>query len=142
MLDLSAVVARVKSLCPSFRVVGGAAELAAAVDGQMAAPAVYVVPGGHTAERNTMAGAVSQRLTETIDVFVVAKNVTGAGKGAGAVADVRGLVLELRAALHGWSPDPVIDLFELAGGRRESFTPGAMVWREAFLTTYEVRAYP
>jgi hypothetical protein len=138
MLDLSSVITRLKTICSaSFKQIGSAADLAAAADGLPTAPSCYVVPGGYTAQANEMLGITAQRVSEEFDVFIVAKSYSG--KGNDAVADIRTLILAVRTALHGWLPATDCVPLEMAGGQRESFEPGVMIWRDSYRTSYEVR---
>lgn len=140
MLSLATVVTRLRDTCPSFRLVAGAAEVAAARNGVPAAPAAYVIPLGESSADNQVAGshAVMQRVEHVFGVLIATRNATD-GRGQAGVDDLDALKAEVRSALLGWQSDDALDPILFGGGQLVGFFDGFVWWQEEFATAYYLR---
>lgn len=126
--------------------VAGAAAFAALTEASLPrAPALWVVPLRETADANLLIGGLHQRITVTLGVVYVVRQVQDAVGGAANddLADLRGAVL---GALLGWTPAlatgaPTADPEPLvyAGGGLLQFANALLFWQDQFTTRYTVR---
>jgi hypothetical protein len=103
-MDLSLIIARLKSQLSGLKSIGGSADLDSAIAGQVFPPAAFVLPLTESASQNEMLGSTEQRITQTFSVVHVINNRRDA-VGAAALDDLVALRTALRVALVGWVPD-------------------------------------
>jgi hypothetical protein len=139
MLMLAEVAERLRDSCPSFRVVGDAAQFAAVIDQLPDTPAVYVLPLNERAGPNRFAsGAVHQEVESQFGVVMAVRNVSDA-RGSAAGSDLTALREEVAAALIGWMPTGCSDLVIYAGGELVTFVNGCLWWQDEYLTAFPLR---
>lgn len=141
-MNLAPVVERLKAETGStFRVVGRAAELNAALEaGVPATPAVYVIPLAEQAGDEFLLGVTAQRIQARFGVLLLVRNAADGTRGSATLDDLEPLRGAVRSALHGWAPggagsEPC--LFE--SGELLSFEPGALSWLDTWRTAEEWR---
>jgi len=137
-MDLSLIVARLKTELTALRSVGASADLDAAIEGVVAMPAAFVLPLAESSRDMGMTGATGQRIAQAFCVLHVLSNRRDAQGGA-ALDDLKVHRLALRQALVGWVPDE-------ATGEPVTYTAGRLLrldgdgrlwWIDEFeLTTY------
>jgi hypothetical protein len=118
-MDLSLIVARLKTQLGALRTVGASADLDAAIDGALAVPAAFVLPLTETGIDTSLVGRTGQRIAQAFGVLQVVSNRRDAQGGA-ALDDLKNHRLNLRAALVGWVPD-------VATGEPVLFTSGRLL---------------
>lgn len=137
-MDLSLIVARLKTELSALRSVGASADLDAAIEGAVAMPAAFVLPLAESAQDMAMTGQTGARIRQAFGVLHVVSNRRDA-QGGQALDDLKAHRLALRAALVGWVPVE-------ADGEPVRFTAGRLLrldgdgrlwWMDEFeLTTY------
>lgn len=138
-MDMAPIIARVKDQVPAFKIVGGAAGIAAAAKALAAAPAAFVVEETDSAGDNNIANDVHQRVTVNLGVFLAVPNAQdSSGEAGGGALEI--LRLALRAALLGWSPAAGIDPITYVSGVLFRFEPGLLWWRENWRTAHYIRS--
>lgn len=137
---LDACVERIRREVAALRFVAGAADLAGlSAEKLKAAPMGWVVPLSETASNNELnSGAISQRLTKSIGVVIVARNVRDA-RGEAARKDLEYLRDGVRKALIGWAPDINHDPIIYSRGRLLSMGDGAVWWQDEYQTATYLR---
>ena len=118
-MDLSLIVARLKTELTALRSVGASADLDAAIEGAVAMPSAFVLPLAESAQDLGMNGSTGQRITQAFGVLHVVSNKRDAQGGA-ALDDLKTHRLALRQALVGWVPAP-------ADGEPVTFTGGRLL---------------
>lgn len=137
-MDLSLIVARMKTQLTALRSVGASADLDAAIEGSVAMPAAFVLPLADRAADMEMTGSTGQRIVQAFGVLHVLSNKRDS-QGAAALDELKTHRLALREALVGWVPVE-------ADGEAVTFTGGRLLrldgdgrlwWIDEFqLTTY------
>jgi hypothetical protein len=138
MSMIAAIVARLEATKAQtgLKRVGGAAAFQAAVETNPAAvPAAYVFTLDETAGPNPVAPDVIQRVSASIGVVLVARNLSDA-KGAAAGQDMETLRAAVKAVLLGWSPAEGHDPLERGRAHLLAFRDGHMWWQDAYTTAY------
>ncbi len=127
-MDLDAVIARLKGQITGMREIGGAADLDAAIKGNVAVPALYVVRLSVQAERSKSTGPVRQRLTTLFGVLQVTENLRDI-RGGAAAAQVEKVSDAVMAALIGWVPDAGTgEPVEFVGGDLVAGQANGRIW--------------
>lgn len=129
------VQARLQALDPPvFRLVEGAAGLAALTDAPLATPAAYVFTGPRAGGPNTRAtGGHLQRVEHDIVVVIVTRNV-GDSRGAAASLDAEAAMARTDAALVGWQPPSAEDVLSFVSSQPVRMQ-GGQVWLEVVYAT-------
>lgn len=137
-MDLSLIVARLKSQLSALRTVGASADLDAAIDGVVAMPAAFVLPLAESVRDTGLVSSTGQRIAQAFGVLHCVSNRRDAQGGA-ALDDLKTHRLALRQTLVGWVPDdatgePVL----FTGGRLLRLDgDGRLWWIDEFeLITY------
>ncbi|MBB1601579.1 hypothetical protein [Variovorax sp. UMC13] len=121
-MDLSPVIARLRTKLIGLRAIGGSADLDAAMRGVVVAPSAYVMPLVEQGREIPTTGPTRQRLTSLFGVILVIENVRD-NTGAASLVDLNGLRTQLFDALVGWVPDDQV-------GEPVIFTSGELVQAE------------
>jgi hypothetical protein len=131
--------ARLRAFVPELTEVAGAAGLASIAKARLSDGGCYLFQERIAASPNGMINATMQRLTETIAVLIVVRNVQDArgGDAADAVFALRALI---NAALLDWQPDPGADPLEYGGGTLVTFADGFLIWKDSYMTNQYLRA--
>lgn len=137
-MDLSSILARLKTQLTGLKSVGVSADLDAAIEGVVAMPAAFVLPLAESGIDMGMLSGTDEKVTQAFGVVHCLSNRRDA-QGAAALDDLRDHRLNLRTALVGWVPDD-------ATGEPVHFTAGRLLrldgdgrlwWIDEFqLTTY------
>ena len=138
-MDLSPILARLKTQLVGLKSVGASADLDAAIEGTVAVPSAFVLPLGESATPSELTMVTRQRMTHSFGVVHVVTNRRDA-QGAQALVDLATLREQLKAALIGWvmvaaSGEPV----QFTGGRLLSLDGNGRLWwvdEFVFLSTY------
>lgn len=137
LLALTPIVERLsRAACPSLRLVGTAADLAAAsASASPASPGAYVVLLGAVGEeQHEGSGPLRQSFAVTVAVMLRVRLV--GADGANGLKLLETPAGEVRAALFGWlHPDAELK-FEISGESLEDFDPkaGVLLYRLDFIT--------
>lgn len=118
-MDLSLILARLKTQLIGLKSVGVSVDLDAAIEGVVALPAAFVMPLAERASDMEMLSSTDQRITQAFGVVHVLSNQRDAQGGA-AMNDLVALRMALRTALVGWVPDD-------ATGEAVTFTAGRLL---------------
>jgi len=104
-MDVSPIVARLRAQLVGLplREIDAAGGLDAAMRGNRAAPAAYVVPLSERAEQLDHTGPTDQWEHRLVGVLLVVETL--AASGAPGVVDLAGLRDRVKSALIGWVPD-------------------------------------
>lgn len=132
----SAVIARIKLLCPGFATVAHA--LTSAADADL--PSALVTPAKMVANPDRLIGALhSQDVMQTFSVYILMQRRQDGDADAGAADDLDDLTDQLRAALPGWAIDANHAPMQFVGGQLDRFETGLVCWREDYAVEYEIR---
>lgn len=138
---LDDVIARLKARCADFRLIEGAAELSALVQGGRApnrTPAAFVIPVGLRATPpSAAAGLFRQVYSETIGVVIV-QTTAGDARGAAGVMPVHGLRQQVIECLAGWGPGG-FGVLELVRGSLVSLQAGTIIYQIDFSIPQQLR---
>lgn len=137
---IPAILARLADQVPALRLVEGAAEFAALVDGERlprAMPAAYGFLAGETGSDSPTWSRTRQRVPVQIGLVLVARNVADA-RGEAAAADIDTLRAAVRAALLGWVPAAGCAPMQFASGALAAFRAGALWWLDTWRTEYTI----
>lgn len=120
--------------CP-FRIVGGAAELAALQQKPPAAtPAVYFFTADEAPEPNQRGtGRSLQDTSYQVNAVIVTRNLSGSA-GEAAYSDVEALKEWVKRRLMGWVPAGMEEAMENGGGQVVDFKAGTIWWEHVFYT--------
>lgn len=137
-MDLTPVIARLRTTLTGIKSIGGAAELEAAAAIAPAPPAAFVLPLAERASESGLTGTHWQEITQTFGVVLVVANRRDA-TGAASLTDLAGLRLQLRSALMGWVPAPAEGRpVCYLGGRLLRWDDGRLWWTDEWsvVTSY------
>ncbi len=138
-MNLAAIITRLETQVTALKIVGGAAEIAAASAALPASPAAFVIEETDRAGENAVANDIHQRVDVSLSVFLAVKNAKDS-RGEAGQGDLETLRLAVRAALLGWAPATDIEPLTYAGGELFRFDPGLIWWREGWRTAYYIRS--
>lgn len=133
---IDAVIARLESSVTLLKMTGGAAQFQnAAETNPKVTPAAFVIPLGEDPSASAMGDLVIQRVTATIGVILVVRNVSDV-KGEAARQDMDALRKAVKDILLGWQPTSEYD--PLARGRSNLllFKDMHMWWQDIYTTSY------
>ena len=148
-MDTAPIITRLRGQVTALKIVGGAAEVEAALNGLAAAPAAFVIEQTDTAKENEIANEVHQRVEVGLLVLLAVKNAKDSRgeAGQGDLETLRGIVASgpppagsVAAALIGWQPAASIDPLTYSGGQLFRFDPGIIWWLEAYRTAHYIRS--
>lgn len=137
-MDLSPIVARLRTELSALRSVGASADLDAAIEGAVAMPAAFVLPLAESGRDAALVGITAQRVTLAFGVLHVLSNRRDAQGGA-ALGDLHAHRQALKRALVGWVPDaatgePVL----FTGGRLLRLDGDGRLW---WIDEFELMTY-
>lgn len=140
-MDVGNIIARLHEQLEGWVLVGGSADLDAAIAGLARAPAAFVLALDETALPNDRLGAHHQVLHQRFAVVLVVSNLRDL-RGAAASAELAGRCAAVRAALLGWVPDaangqPVA----FASGRLLQFEDQLLWWQDEFTVGADLWAF-
>lgn len=141
-MDLSLIIARLKSQLSGLKSIGASADLDAAIAGSVFPPAAFVLPLAENPSPNKLLSGIHQKVTQNFGVVHVINNRRDA-QGAAALDDLVALRADLQAALVGWVPDTTNgEPVSYTGGRLLRLDgDGQLWWIDEFqLITYCWRA--
>lgn len=133
-------IARLKAQVPQFAGVGGAADLAAAINqANPRTPWAYVVPLRMSAGANqvTVAG-VTQRVTEQVGIVIAVRNVATAS-GKRSLDALLPLREAMQQALIGWTQDENHEEVIFVRGQLVDFSNRVLWWQDEFSASYYIR---
>jgi len=133
------IQAQVLAAIPEFKEVAGASNLAAIVQGRLVDNGCYIFREKASPEASEMANGVMQRITTSIALVIVVRNVATA---SGVDADDASFKLQnkLKQALLGWVPEPNASPLHFSGGALVSFANGFHIWKDSYTTEQFIRA--
>jgi hypothetical protein len=103
-------------------------------------PAAHVLPLGLIGRaEDAGAGAYTQMFEEAVAVILTVRNHTPAGKKA--LADLRGIIMSIVAAIAGWAPDDQTGVFRLTRGSLLNATKGTVVYQIDFSISDQLRIF-
>lgn len=142
-MTLDDIVARLQATAmPPLRLVGKSADIPSARGqsrGAVQSPSAYVLPIGDNAEANRFAaGAHIQRITDTIGVLIVVRDMSDP-KGGTAAESFSALRNVVRDKLVAWTPSANDTPIELVDGRVVDMINGELWWLERYRSQYHLR---
>lgn len=143
--DTTPVEDRVRAEVSGLRLVGGAADRAAAMRNATTLPAAFVILAGERIVSTPASGVQVHSVTAQIDVLVGVRHARAKERGA-AHADLgRPIVEEIRGALNNWKPPgPDGALTEAMAGNGQSgllaLTDAEWWWVDRYTVHYTGRA--
>jgi len=129
-MNLSPVVAHLKSTLAGVRQVGGAADLEAAASNTVSVPACFVMPHSEQVVDEDMDGDGLLRVVFTV-VSVVANRRDGSGGAA--QLDLEGVRSSIRSALAGLLLENAQVAPRFAAGSLVKFSDGQLWWADEFV---------
>lgn len=136
------IIGRLDDPGTPFRVVGGAAGLAALEQRRTRTPAAFVMVAEEASGANErMTGPVLQRLEADIAVVLVLENL-GDPRGQAAAEDIEALKAFVRGKLIGFQPDAAVDPMEHVSGELLKVRGGAVWAEERFSCATYLEARP
>ncbi|MFZ6644422.1 phage tail terminator protein [Undibacterium sp. TJN25] len=133
---IDAVVARLRANLPELKLIGKAVDFQSAAESNpKATPACFVIPIDETPESNGMGDILIQRVSATIGVVLVVRNLAD-NKGAAAGADLELLRAKVKRQVFGWTASPELDPFERGNSHLLAFRDGHMWWQDLYRTAY------
>ena len=139
MIDIDVVKAKLAEV-NALKFIGEAADFqAAAENNPTITPAAYVIEMGETPEPNKLGDIIIQKVSTSVGIVLVVKNLTDA-KGVAAGADMRILKREVKDKLYGFVPGEGCAPFERGNGHLLAFQKGHMWWQDLYLTSYYDRS--
>jgi len=137
--SLDPVIARIRLLAPAtFKKVGGAADLGAALRELKQEPAAFVIPQQDAPQANALSNAVSQLTRQRFGVVIAISNLRDAS-GEKAQTELAPIREALFNQLIGWAPDADRDPVNYAGGRLLRLSDRVLWWQDNFDTWYYLR---
>lgn len=133
---IDALRARILATVPAIKFVGTAPDFQhAAESNPKITPACFVIPMGKVPRPSAMADVVVQRVTSTVGIVLVVRNLSDA-KGVAAGGDMEALSRLVKNQVYGWQAQPELDPFELGNSHLLTFRDGHMWWQDQYLTSY------
>lgn len=140
-MDLSTVLARLKSEVTIIRSIGGAADLASIDDGLVATPALFLLPANERASDMEFAGDTIQHVQASFFVALAVSN-EGSAQGEDALGELEPFRNQVKSALLGWIPIVNHDPVSFVSGSLISFNDATLLWMDEFKTAYYIRSQP
>lgn len=139
-MDLAPVLERLHTCLTGVREVAAAAGLDAAMQGNLVAPAVYVVELSESAHERPQTGAHRLVLSSVVGVIQVVDCLRAAAQPA----ELHPLRMQVRNALAGWVPDPATGepMTYLGGQLVQLEGDGRLWWSDEFQLTHYYRSNP
>lgn len=136
-LDTACVVARLKDQSVCFKLIGGAAEYDAAVDGLTVSPACFVMELASSvrSQGSSTYTATTQMVQAQIGLIIA---VQFAGDVTGAREPLRDARASAAKALLGWQLDSFHEPLTYVGGSILDFEPGTIWWQDAYTTAFAI----
>lgn len=103
-MDLSPILARLKTQLTGLKSVGASVDLDTALEGVVAMPAAFVLPLGEGAIAMDLVGRTGEQVIQRFGVLHCLSNRRDA-QGSASLDDLKTYRLALRVALVGWVPD-------------------------------------
>lgn len=135
MIDHAAAIARLQAM-GIFKQTGGAAEVAALIDGKAAVglgPGAFVVPMADRPGAPHGSRDIAQPVTVTFGIVLMVR-FAGDATGGKATQNMQAIQAQLQAAFIGWRPGNGFEPAYYAGGHLLDFQPQALWWLEEFST--------
>jgi hypothetical protein len=136
-MDLSPILARLKTKLTGFKAVGASADIDAIANGVVPVPACYLIPRSESAEDSELIGGFEQTQAVGFSIILVAANLVDP-TGAAALAGLEALRNKIKGALLAWAPEPEVgEPIRFAGGELIKFEDRRLWWADEFrVTTY------
>lgn len=133
-MDLTPVITRLREQCPTgtFRQIGGAAELDAAISSAPVTPSAFVMPLADRPDDPHLASYHLQHVMRHFSVVLCIANRADA-TGEAAASDLASRRHAVRLALRDWAPDDTTgDPIVFSGGRVLRFADGRLWWADEY----------
>lgn len=136
----ASIITRLHEQCAELHLVGGAAQLARAIEALTAVPAAFVLPARETAvDSPFMDQIVQQEVRAEFTVVVAVRNLAD-DAGAAAREELEPVRESVRGALLGWIPDGAESGCEFVGGELAQFKDSLLWWADTFSVSYLIRS--
>lgn len=136
---IAEIIAALRTV-PALKLVGGAADLQAAVENSpTVTPCAFVIPLEENPGANALGNFVAQRVAVAVGVVLVVRNLSDS-KGAAATVDMEVLRKATKAVLLGFSPGSEYDPLERGQSALLVFKDGHMWWQDIYITAYYDRS--
>lgn len=130
-LDLAPIIARLRDEVPAFRQVGGAVDLALAMQGTVSRPAAFVLPARDVAAENPFGSVAVQHEVGARFGVLIAVDAVQPSRSAKAHDDVlRALRSSVLRALLNWQPYEDADGCEYVEGVLVQLGADSVLWWE------------
>lgn len=137
---IPAIIARLAAAVPELKHVGGAVAFQqAAENNPTITPCAFVFPLEETPAPSELACSVIQRVSATVSVMLVVRNVSDA-QGVAAQQDLEVLRRAVKRCLLGWAPLDEHDPLERGPGSLMAFKDGHMWWQDIYGTIFYDRS--
>lgn len=137
---IDGVIARIEQHKSLIKLVGEAGGLVAALaQHPNVSPAVFITVAEIGKPAKYTGPMVIQNCDVTLRCVLFVQNVRAQASGAGAAAEMRGVIEELRQILFGWTPSDAFDALHFQAGRDESFKAGWLCNQQVFGTNYRMQ---
>jgi hypothetical protein len=148
-MNVAPIIARLKSQVTALKIVGGAADVEAALNALAASPAAFVIEQTDEGKKNELVPDVHQRVEVGLLILLAVSSAKDSRGEAGQsdLETLRGMAPNgpptagsVAAALLGWSPGAGIEPLEFAGGQLFRFSRGHIWWLDAWRTAHYIRS--
>ena len=140
LFDPQWIITQLKTEVTSLKLVGGAADFAAAAEGVRQTPSAFVLPSSERASgSSTGTMVVSQRNIARFAIVIAVQNLRDP-RGEKAQADLLTLRNSIMTALHGWEPNADFDQIEYNGGKLLQLNDQVLWWQDEFVTANLLRS--
>lgn len=140
LFDPQWIITQLRTEVTSLKLVGGAADFAAAAEGVRQTPSAFVLPSSERASgSSTGTMVVSQRNSVRFAIVIAVQNLRDP-RGEKAQADLLALRNSIMTALHGWEPDADFDPIEYGGGKLLQLNDQVLWWQDEFVTANFIRS--
>ncbi|NRT54802.1 phage tail terminator protein [Sphaerotilus uruguayifluvii] len=133
-MDLTPVITRLRQWCPAgtFRQIGGAAELDAAISSAPVTPSAFVMPLADRADDPYLASYHLQHVMRHFAIVLCVANRADA-TGEAAASELASRRSAVAMALLGWAPDESTgDPIAYSSGRVLRFADGRLWWSDEY----------
>lgn len=138
-MDATSIISRLKSQCPTLKIIDEALGLDDAASRTLATPSAFVLPLDETATPNAFFGAHVQEITATWGVAIAMPGIRAASRSLS--AELNTVREQVRASLAGWTPDDAtISPLNFIGGQFMARENNIIWWQDEFTCRFDRRS--
>jgi hypothetical protein len=136
----ASIIVRLREQCAELHLVGGAAQLARAIEALTTVPAAFVLPARETAADSPFLDQIVQQEIRAEFTVVLAVRNLADDAGSAAREELEPVRAAVRMALLGWVPDAAASGCEFVGGELAQFKDSLLWWADTYSTSYLIRS--